>query len=144
MKTSISHSQEETRALGAAYAGTLKAGDVVAMYGGLGAGKTAFVRGVVGALGCDEPVTSPTFTIVNEYPAASPKVAHFDMYRILDEDSLYSTGFYDYLDGRWVCFIEWSENIPFALDFPHKKVVLDGDGELPRTVTFYSEEEAAI
>ena len=105
---------EETLAAAKEVAAKLRPGDVVAMRGDLGAGKTMFVRGAAEALGCSETVTSPTFAIVNEYEGRVP-VRHFDVYRIEDEDDLYSTGFYDYMDGVSVLFIEWSENIEYAL-----------------------------
>ena len=101
-------------AAGAEVAKLLRPGDTVALRGELGAGKTVFVRGAAAALGCREQVTSPTFAIVNQYLGRVP-VFHFDMYRIEGEGDLYSTGYYDYLDGRSVLFIEWSENIAFAL-----------------------------
>ena len=105
---------EETMAAAKAVAEKLLPGDIVAMKGDLGAGKTVFVKGAAEALGCSETVTSPTFAIVNEYEGRVP-VRHFDVYRIEDEDDLYSTGFYDYMDGKSVLFIEWSENIEYAL-----------------------------
>ncbi|MEA5051636.1 MAG: tRNA (adenosine(37)-N6)-threonylcarbamoyltransferase complex ATPase subunit type 1 TsaE [Oscillospiraceae bacterium] len=128
--------QAETEAAGGDYARTLRPGDVVALRGELGAGKTAFVRGALRALGWDGPVASPTFAIVNEYETALGRVAHFDMYRIENEDALWSTGFYDYLDGSAVVFIEWSENIAFALDFPHRTVSIAGEGDGPRRIVY--------
>ncbi|MEA4912915.1 MAG: tRNA (adenosine(37)-N6)-threonylcarbamoyltransferase complex ATPase subunit type 1 TsaE [Oscillospiraceae bacterium] len=130
------NTQAQTERAGGDFARTLRPGDVVALTGGLGAGKTAFVRGALRALGWTGPVASPTFAIVNEYAVNIGRVAHFDMYRIDTEDALWSTGFYDYLDGRTVLFIEWSENIAFALDFPHRHVDFTGDGEAPRHIVF--------
>ena len=106
----ISESTEETEKLGAEFAKTLKPSDFVAMFGDLGAGKTAFVRGAMKELAPAAYVQSPTYTIVNEYPAKIP-VYHFDMYRIDDEDSLYSIGYYDYLENGGICFAEWCEKI---------------------------------
>ncbi len=100
----------ETEQAGADFAKTLKGGDFVAMFGDLGAGKTAFVRGAMKTLSQNARVQSPTYTIVNEYPAKIP-VYHFDMYRIDDEDSLYSIGYYDYLMSGGICFAEWCEKI---------------------------------
>ncbi len=100
----------DTEKAGADFALTLKKGDFVAMFGDLGAGKTAFVRGAMKALSPEARVQSPTYTIVNEYPSKIP-VYHFDMYRIDDEDSLYSIGYYDYLEGGGICFAEWCEKI---------------------------------
>ena len=115
-------------ALGAAVAAKLDPGAVVAMTGELGAGKTVFVRGAAAALGYDGPVTSPTFAIVNEYDGNVP-LYHFDMYRIHGEDDLYSTGFYDYLDGRSLLFIEWSENIAGSLPEDSIKIDIRKDAE---------------
>ncbi|MEG0832926.1 MAG: tRNA (adenosine(37)-N6)-threonylcarbamoyltransferase complex ATPase subunit type 1 TsaE [Oscillospiraceae bacterium] len=123
-------SQNETEALGEELGALLGAGDTVCFYGGLGAGKTALVRGIVKSFGFEEQVTSPTFAIVNEYNGDKIKIAHFDMYRITGEDDLYSTGFYDYLDNEHLILIEWSENIPFALDGNEKSVaIIDKGGD---------------
>lgn len=110
----LSHSAEETEALGAALAQKLRPGDVVAYYGGLGAGKTAFTRGLARGLGCAGRVTSPTFTIVNEYDGPTP-LFHFDMYRLGSSDELYDIGWEDYLARGGVCAVEWSERISDAL-----------------------------
>ena len=109
-----SNSTEETEAFAAALAPRLAPGSVVALSGGLGAGKTAFTRGLARGLGCTGEVCSPTYAIMNEYPG-KPPLAHFDMYRIENWESLESTGFFDYLDGEYVLAIEWSENIPEAI-----------------------------
>ncbi len=93
----------------------------IALYGDLGVGKTAFVRGLASVLAKDSIVRSPTFAIVNEYKGACGSLFHFDMYRIEDEDELYSIGFYDYLD-RGVSVVEWSENITFALPDSYVKI----------------------
>ena len=87
--------------------------EVIALYGGLGMGKTAFTRGLSLALGCDDNISSPTFALVNEYSGKYP-VYHFDMYRVQSWDDLYSTGFFDYI-GNGILVIEWSENIDGAL-----------------------------
>ena len=90
----------------------------VALFGDLGVGKTAFVRGFSSVLAPGARVKSPTFALVNEYRAQdknAPDVFHFDMYRITDDDELYSIGFYDYLDRNGICLVEWSENIEYAL-----------------------------
>lgn len=119
----ISNSAEETEAAAAALAKKLRAGDVLAYLGGLGAGKTTFTRGLARGLLLPCAVSSPTFALVHEYTGAGLTLCHFDMYRIDGEDALYSTGFYDYLDRPGtVLAIEWSENIPFALDMPHISV----------------------
>lgn len=106
----------------------------IAMYGDLGVGKTAFVRGFCRELCADSIVRSPTFALVNDYKcktAGMRHVYHFDMYRIADEDDLYSIGFYDYLDSGELCIAEWCELIPFALPEEYIKVEIlkldDGD-----------------
>ena len=107
----------------------------VALYGDLGAGKTAFVRGMVSSFSSDVIVTSPTYNIVNKYTFGNKNLYHFDMYRITDDDDLYSVGFYDYLDdGIVVC--EWCENIPYAIPESYCKVtVLKCDDENTRRIT---------
>ena len=87
----------------------------IALYGDLGVGKTAFVRGFASVYAPASRVKSPTFSLVNEYRGEKRSVFHFDMYRITDEDELYSIGFYDYPERGGICLVEWSENIPFAL-----------------------------
>ena len=134
-------SQQQTERLGERFAAALRAGDVVAMRGGLGAGKTAFTRGIAHALGYAGTVSSPTFAIVNEYRGGRLDLAHFDVYRIEGESDLFGTGFYDYLDGSMLLVIEWSENIPFALEESAITVeisVLSGDR---RRITMESERE---
>ena len=105
----ITNSPAETEALGKELAKELRCGDFVAMFGGLGVGKTAFVRGVASVLCPDVRVQSPTYTIVNAYRGKIP-LYHFDMYRIDSEEALYSCGFFDYLDSG-ICIAEWCENI---------------------------------
>ncbi len=114
----ISQSYEETLAIARSFAEKLKAGDTVCLYGGLGAGKTAFVQGLAEGLGIDEPVTSPTFTIVNEYYGRLP-LYHFDVYRIADPDEMYEIGYDEYVYGDGVSVIEWSELIDEIL--PEKR-----------------------
>lgn len=110
--------------------------DFVALYGDLGAGKTAFTRGFVNILAPGEMVSSPTYTIVNEYerPGSGLKIFHFDMYRIEDEDALESIGFYDYL-GRGIIITEWSENIPYALPEAYVRVDIEKIGDDERKIT---------
>ena len=115
MPKHITNTPQETEALGAKLSSRLKAGDVVALYGGLGMGKTAFVRGMAAGLGLDRTqVSSPTFALVNDY-GGSPPLIHFDMYRISGWEDLYSTGFFDYMDAGTILAVEWSENIENAL-----------------------------
>lgn len=109
------HSAEETIALGKRIAEFLKGGDVVAFEGDLGAGKTTITRGICLGLGLPDNVTSPTFSLVNEYRGEKNTLAHFDMYRIESSEDLYLTGFYDYIEEGCVVAVEWSENIKDAL-----------------------------
>ena len=104
----------QTEALGQQLGRTLAPGSVVAFRGGLGMGKTAFTRGLARGLGCTGRVTSPTFTIVNEYPGRIP-LCHFDMYRLESSDALFDIGWEDYLAGGGVCAVEWSERVEDAL-----------------------------
>lgn len=106
----ITRSFEETEAAAARLADTLKGGEVIAMYGDLGAGKTAFVRGLARALGINAHITSPTFTIVNEYEGRL-ELYHFDVYRINDPEEIYEVGYEDYINSDGVCIIEWAELI---------------------------------
>lgn len=110
----LTHNEIETEALGETLARRLGAGDVVAYRGDLGAGKTAFTRGLARGLGCTGRVTSPTFTVVNEYEGRLP-LFHFDLYRLEGEDALYDIGWEDYLDRGGVCAVEWSERAEAAL-----------------------------
>lgn len=113
MSTFVTKSVEETEKLGNKLAQALKGNEVIAFFGGLGMGKTAFTRGLAAGLGVSEGVSSPTFALVNEY-SGKFKIYHFDMYRVNNWDDLYSTGFFDYIDNG-VLVIEWSENIEGAL-----------------------------
>ena len=101
----------------------------VALYGDLGVGKTAFVRGFTSSVAPDARVKSPTFALVNEYRGSSLSVFHFDMYRIESEDDLYSIGFYDYLDRRGICLVEWSENIESSLPEEYVRVEIIKDSK---------------
>ena len=112
----VTHSREETEALGARLADALDGGRVVAFTGDLGAGKTAFVSGMARALGVEERVTSPTFTIVNEYEGGRLPLFHFDMYRLASSEELFDIGWEDYLQRGGVCAVEWSENVSDALE----------------------------
>lgn len=110
----ISKSEHDTEELGRRFASGLPGGTVVAMYGDLGAGKTAFVRGMARGMGLDCRVSSPTFTIVNEY-LGQRELIHFDMYRLSSADELFDIGWEDYLARGGVCAVEWSENVEDAL-----------------------------
>ena len=111
----LTSSPEQTEAVGEALAAHLHPGDVIAYYGGLGAGKTAFTRGLARGLGVCEPVTSPTYTLVNEYLSGRMPLFHFDMYRLSSSEELFDIGWEDYLARGGVCAVEWSENVDDAL-----------------------------
>ena len=112
----ITNSPEETEAVGMALAQQLTPGTVIAYLGDLGAGKTAFTRGLARGLGSKEPVTSPTYTIVNEYLGGRLPLFHFDMYRLGSSDDLWDIGWEDYLERGGVCAVEWSENVTDAME----------------------------
>ncbi len=124
----LTQSAEETERIGAWLSSEISENSslphFVAMYGDLGVGKTAFIRGFCSHCAPLAKVKSPTFTLVNEYKSSPLPIFHFDMYRIEDEDSLYSIGFYDYLD-RGICLTEWTENIEFALPEKYIKVTIE-------------------
>ena len=110
------NSPEETEAIGSALGKIISPGTVIAYRGDLGAGKTAFTRGLAKGLGCSEIVTSPTYTIVNEYLGGRIPLFHFDMYRLRCSDDLFDIGWEDYLDRGGVCAVEWSENVDDAME----------------------------
>ena len=112
----ITNSPEETEKIGERLARILKPGTILAYRGDLGAGKTAFTRGLARGLGCGETVTSPTYTIVNEYLGGRLPLFHFDMYRLASADDLWDIGWEDYLDRGGVCAVEWSENVAQAME----------------------------
>ena len=123
-----SNSYEETQKFAEEFSKTLEAGDVLCMYGDLGVGKTAFVQGLAKGLGIDEPITSPTFTIVNEYSGRLP-LYHFDVYRIADSDEMYEIGYEDYFFGEGVCLIEWSKLIEELIPSDAATVLIEKDLE---------------
>lgn len=132
MITLKSNSLEDTEKIAQKVAANLKGDEVIALYGGLGMGKTTFTRGLCLALGCEDNISSPTFALVNEYSGKFP-VYHFDMYRVDSWDDLYSTGFFDYI-GNGLLVIEWSENIDGALPENTIKIEIQkGTGENERT-----------
>ena len=127
----ISNSPKDTETIGAKIASKLKGDEVIALFGGLGMGKTAFTRGLCSALGISDGVSSPTFALVNEY-SSKYRVYHFDMYRVTTWDDLYSTGFFDYI-GNGILVIEWSENIEGALPENAVKISISrGSGDEQR------------
>ena len=132
----ITRSPEETEALGARLAGALEPGAVVAFTGDLGAGKTAFVRGLARGLGIRDRVTSPTFTIVNEYEGGRLPLFHFDLYRLGSADELFDIGWEDYLARGGVCAVEWSERMEELLEPGTIRVDLRrGEDESRRVIT---------
>ena len=132
--TIISKSEAETEAAGERFAKTLPDGAVVALYGDLGAGKTALVRGMARGLGIDARVSSPTFTIVNEYLGAR-ELYHFDMYRLGSSDELFDIGWEDYLSRGGVCAVEWSENVADAFEGDEITVRIEKTSESGRKIT---------
>lgn len=126
------HSANETQALGQKLASRLAPGDVIAYFGDLGAGKTAFTRGLAQGLGITDPVTSPTYTIVNEYLSGRIPLFHFDMYRLSSSDELFDIGWEDYLSRGGVCAVEWSENVEDALQ-DAIRVTIEKDADEPDT-----------
>ena len=128
----LSNRPEETEKIGEALARQLQPGTVLAYRGDLGAGKTAFTRGLARGLGIEEPVTSPTYTIVNEYLSGRLPLFHFDMYRLRSADDLFDIGWDDYLERGGVCAVEWSENVEEAMENPVLVTIcrLPGDDSL--------------
>ena len=133
----LTRSEAETEALGARLAEVLSPGAVVAYRGGLGMGKTAFTRGLARGLGCPGRVTSPTFTIVNEYEGGRLPLFHFDMYRLTGADALFDIGWEDYLDRGGVCAVEWSEQVEDALpeDTVYVSIARSPQADSWRTIT---------
>ena len=132
----ISNSEAETENIGAAFAlnPKLENGAVIAMYGDLGAGKTAFVRGMARGLGLNCRVSSPTFTIVNEY-LGDRELIHFDMYRLSSADELFDIGWEDYIARGAICAVEWSENVKDAFFGDEIEVIIDKLGDNQRKIT---------
>ena len=130
----LTNSHQETEAVGAALAKVLMPGTILAYRGDLGAGKTAFTRGLARGLGCAEQVTSPTYTIVNEYIGGRMPLFHFDMYRLGSSDELFDIGWEDYLERGGVCAVEWSENVWDALEDPIVITVFRLDEDTRRIV----------
>ena len=136
----VTYRPEETEDLGRQLAQCLKGGEVIAYEGDLGAGKTAFTRGLALGLGITERVTSPTYTIVNEYETGRIPLFHFDMYRLSDSEELFDIGWEDYLLRGGVCAVEWSENVTDAMEDPitvrieklseySRKITIEGVGK---------------
>lgn len=135
----ITNSPEETEAVGEKLAQTLHGGEIIAFSGGLGAGKTAFTRGLARGLGITMRVTSPTYTIVNEYLGGRLPLFHFDMYRLHDSDDLFEIGWEDYLARGGICAVEWSENAQDAMT-NEIRVKIDVLSEQSRRITIEGSE----
>ena len=136
------NSPVETEAVGAALGAVLEAGTILAYRGDLGAGKTAFTRGLARGLGCTDLVTSPTYTIVNEYLNGRLPLFHFDMYRLASSDDLWDIGWEDYLERGGICAVEWSENVEDALENAIS-VTIEKLGEESRRITIEGGESIA-
>ena len=134
MASVTSHSPAETFAFGQSIAAALRAGDVLALCGDLGAGKTHFVKGLAAGLGVAAEVTSPTFTLIHEYPGGRLPLFHFDFYRLESEDDLLRIGFDDYLDAGGVLAIEWAEKFSALLPSHTRHFDFRADGET-RTIS---------
>lgn len=139
----ITNSPEETEALGEKLAKLLTPGAILAYRGDLGAGKTAFTRGLARGLDCREAVTSPTYTIVNEYLGGKIPLFHFDMYRLRSADDLFDIGWDDYLERGGICAVEWSENVWEAMEDPIT-VTIEKLGENSRRITIGRSESNAL
>ena len=139
----ITHCPEETEALGEKLAKILIPGTILAYRGDLGAGKTAFTRGLARGLDCREQVTSPTYTIVNEYLGGKLPLFHFDMYRLRSSEDLFDIGWDDYLERGGVCAVEWSENVADAMEDPIT-VTIEKIGDNSRRITIEGGESHAL
>ena len=128
------NSPEETEAVGQLIGSRLRPGTIIAFEGDLGAGKTAFTRGLARGLGATDRVTSPTYTIVNEYLGGKMPLFHFDMYRLGSSDDLFDIGWEDYLERGGVCAVEWSENVRDAMEGA-LVIRIEKTGETARTIT---------
>lgn len=133
------NSPAETERLGQQLGKLLEPGQVVALQGPLGAGKTALIRGIARGLGVTEPVTSPTYTIVNEYSTGRVPLFHFDMYRLSGPEDLFDIGWEDYLDRDGVCVVEWSERVLDALEQPVSVCIEKLERENARKITIEGE-----
>ena len=138
----ITNSPAETESIGVTLGQRLKPGTVIAYRGDLGAGKTAFTRGLARGLGCREIVTSPTYTIVNEYLGGRIPLFHFDMYRLHSSDDLWDIGWDDYLERGGVCAVEWSENVADAMEDPIY-ITIEKTGEESQRITIEGGETLA-
>ena len=134
----VSHNESDTEAFGRALAKKLPVPCVLCLYGEFGAGKTAFVRGLASGLGITATVSSPTFTIVNEYPG-TPELIHFDMYRLRGSDELFDIGWEDYLSRHAILVVEWSENVEDAFTGSEIVIRFEKRSETERLITVEGE-----
>ena len=140
----ITNSPIETEKVGEALGKVLTPGTILAYKGDLGAGKTAFTRGLAAGLGCTDMVTSPTYTIVNEYLSGRLPLFHFDMYRLASSDDLWDIGWEDYLDRGGICAVEWSENVEDAMEDAIRIRIEKLDGDSRRITIEGGEDLAAL
>lgn len=117
MRVITSQSPADTEKAGEELAEYLKSGDIIAFFGGLGMGKTVFTRGLARGLGIDADVSSPTFSLINEYRGDEKRLCHMDAYRLSGADELFETGFFDYVETGWIAAVEWSENLSLTAQF---------------------------
>ena len=132
----LSHSEAETESAGALFATVVKESDFVALEGDLGAGKTAFVRGFASVLAPDAPVSSPSYSVINEYEGNGILICHMDVYRIESDDDLYSVGYYDY--GNCITLVEWCEKTPQIIPEKYYRVRIEKLDEQTRMIYIYS------
>jgi len=132
--TFISNSAEETEVFGRRFADKLRAGDVLALTGGLGSGKTQFVKGLTAGLGATTAATSPTFTLIHEYSGGRLPVYHFDFFRIEDRPSAERLGFDDYFFGDGVCVIEWADRFPDLIPENARRISFETKSENQRAI----------
>ena len=128
----LTHSQEETRAYGARLAGCLQPGDVLALEGDLGAGKSELTRGIARGLGIEGPIPSPTFTILCVYDQGRIPLYHFDFYRVQSPEEIYEMGMDEYLGGDGIAVVEWAERCPEAVPEKHIQINITATGEEQR------------
>lgn len=140
MLTAVTNSPEETIGFAEKIGALVRGGDIIAYKGGLGAGKTTFTRGLAIGMGLPDEVCSPTFALVNEYRGKDITLYHFDMYRIMNEEALETTGFYDYMSENAVIAVEWSENIESCLPRNIITVTITEKGENSRLIAVEGDE----
>lgn len=142
MNKLVSHSPEETILMGSEFAGKLKPGDTVGLFGDLGTGKTQFVKGICNYFEVEDSVSSPTFIIVNEYPGKNIRINHFDLYRVKNISELKEIGFENYINGDAICLIEWADLVENYPDGKMIKVSFDyGEGNTDRIISFKGKDD---